>query len=190
MIEEPASYFDFDPVETPVETCEDVLAWMLENEEELYKRWPADVIYLMDGLAETIDYARGEFEPGATMDSRLAILKSLKSTERLIKEAMPDMKHWLRSPLNGVLAAVRDVMDAVTKETAAENANACAAAWLRSYTDDTGRTWRELKHIHLTNSRCYQAFVRRFPEETNPRWRLKQARAILERETAVSEEAS
>ena len=67
-----------------------------------------------------------------------------------------------------------------------------AVAWLRSYVDDTGRTWRELEpnQTHHANSPCFQAFTRAFPDEAEPKWQLKQARAILEQEAAVMQEVS
>jgi ParB/RepB/Spo0J family partition protein len=67
-----------------------------------------------------------------------------------------------------------------------------AVAWLRSYVDDTGRTWRELEpnQTHHANSPCFQAFTRAFPDEAEPKWQLKQARAVLEQEAAVMQEVS
>jgi hypothetical protein len=67
-----------------------------------------------------------------------------------------------------------------------------AVAWLRAYVDDTGRTWQDLEpnQTHHANSPCFQAFTRAFPDEAEPKWQLKQARAVLEREAAVVEEVS
>ncbi len=64
-----------------------------------------------------------------------------------------------------------------------------AVAWLRAYVDDTGRTWRDLEpnQTHHANSPCFQAFTRAFPDEAEPKWQLKQARAVLEQEAAVSD---
>lgn len=66
-----------------------------------------------------------------------------------------------------------------------------AVAWLRAYVDDTGRTWRDLEpnQTHHANSPCFQAFTRAFPDEAEPKWQLKQARAVLEQEAAVEVEA-
>lgn len=63
-----------------------------------------------------------------------------------------------------------------------------ATEWLRSYEDKDGRTWSDLtaSQTHHANSPCYQAFVAAFPAEPEPKWHLKQARARLERETAVT----
>lgn len=79
------------------------------------------------------------------------------------------------------------------KETAvpAPTNDTHAVAWLRAYVDDTGRTWRDLEpnQTHHANSPCFQAFTRAFPDEAEPKWQLKQARAVLEREAAVEVEA-
>lgn len=60
--------------------------------------------------------------------------------------------------------------------------------WLAAYTDDKGRTWRDLEdnQVHHANSPCYQAFVKEFPNVTDPKLYLKQALARLKRETAVA----
>jgi ParB/RepB/Spo0J family partition protein len=72
------------------------------------------------------------------------------------------------------------------------NGDSPAVAWLRAYVDDTGRTWQDLEpnQTHHANSPCFQAFTRAFPDEAEPKWQLKQARAVLEREAAVVEEVS
>ncbi len=64
------------------------------------------------------------------------------------------------------------------------------AAWLRNYEDDDGRRWQDLTDTQTwhKNSPCYQAFVKAFPGEDLARSALMDARAQLERETAVSEE--
>jgi hypothetical protein len=47
-----------------------------------------------------------------------------------------------------------------------------------------------LNQTHHANSPCFQAFTRAFPDEAEPKWQLKQARAVLEQEAAVVEEVS
>jgi len=81
---------------------------------------------------------------------------------------------------------------AVPDDTPAPANDNYAVAWLRSYVDDSGRTWQNLEpnQTHHANSPCFQAFTRAFPDEAEPKWQLKQARAILERETAVVQEVS
>lgn len=63
--------------------------------------------------------------------------------------------------------------------------------WLRAYVDDDGRTWKDLadNQVHHANSPCYQAFVKAFPDQTDPKLCLKQALARLRGETAVVEES-
>ena len=90
-----------------------------------------------------------------------------------------------RAPVFEDLIAQRQVETAVSPTT-----DNYAVAWLRSYVDDTGRTWRELEpnQTHHANSPCFQAFTRAYPDEAEPKWQLKQARAVLEQEVAVVEE--
>lgn len=59
-----------------------------------------------------------------------------------------------------------------------------ACEWLKAYTDHKGRTWRDLEdnQIHHANSPCYQAFVKEFPNLTDPKLYLKQAMYRLRRE--------
>jgi len=95
-----------------------------------------------------------------------------------------------RDPIFDDLIAQRQAATAVPDEAPANNNP--AVAWLRAYVDDSGRTWRDLEpnQTHRANSPCFQAFTRAFPDEAEPKWQLKQARAILEREAAVVQEAS
>jgi len=86
----------------------------------------------------------------------------------------------------------RGVKTAVAEPAAELTMSELAVAWLRSYVDDTGRTWRDLEpnQTHHANSPCFQAFTRAFPDEAEPKWQLKQARAVLEQEVAVMQEVS
>jgi len=53
--------------------------------------------------------------------------------------------------------------------------------WLRDYKDDKGRTWRDLEdsQVHHANSPCYQAYMRAFPGQVDPKFYLKQALSRL-----------
>jgi len=56
--------------------------------------------------------------------------------------------------------------------------------WLRDYEDDKGRTWQDLEEnqVHHANSPCYQAYVRAFPDQVDPKFYLKYALYRLQRE--------
>lgn len=76
-----------------------------------------------------------------------------------------------------------DALTAVERQT---QLNERAYYWLADYTDQWGRTWRELEpnQVHHANSPCYQAFVRQFLSDRDHKFALKSALARLAREDA------
>jgi hypothetical protein len=50
-------------------------------------------------------------------------------------------------------------------------------AWLRDYEDGMGRRWYDLEdtQVHHANSPCFQAYMKSFPGQTDPRYLLKRA---------------
>jgi hypothetical protein len=191
-----------------LDTCEEVHAWMEKNEDALMERWPADVTYLIDILAENIDAARGTC-PGAeqffTYDDMgftlphvretmavsksdggpAAILEDLKATGQMIVEIMSHMRkgEWTHASLSNVMVIVRDVMKEVAKAVAARNELDQQTAWLRSCLDRDGHC---VDDITMQQIYAYIGeFKTAFPEEGTPRYSLRMARRQLEKETTV-----
>lgn len=131
---------------------------------------------------------------GSVIFAERSLLDSLKSTEWLIEEMMiqTEAPSAMFFALNKVVMAVREAIQVAEAQEKSTAERKPAVDWLRSYQDKDGRLWSDLTpgQTHHANSPCYQAFVAAFPDEKEPKFLLKQARAHLERETAVSEEAS
>lgn len=194
-----------------LQTCEETHAWLGEHEETLMKQWPADVTYLIDILAESIDMAKGEF-PGTEPDltyaamgfslphvrkmmavskcdgTPSAILEDLKTTERMVMEIMSYVRagEWTHTSLSNVVVIVQDVMKEVAKAAAARNERVQQTAWLRSCLDRDGHSGAD---ITMQQIYAYTGeFMTAFPEDKTPRYSLRLARKQLEQETTVSEE--
>lgn len=118
---------------------------------------------------------------------------TLKTAIQLIEGLAADKSLGIEvvGPLARALGPLYDAEKALKETAVSTNDDNPAVAWLRSYEDTHGRSWHDLtpNQTHHVNSPCYQAFVAAFPDEKEPKLLLKQARAQLERETAVSEEA-
>lgn len=64
--------------------------------------------------------------------------------------------------------------------------------WLRDYEDGAGRRWHDLEdnQVHHANSPCYQAYVKAFPRQTDPKLLLKRALYRLRREAKEANETT
>lgn len=159
---------------------DDLRVWSVNSGEPVSK----NRLWQMIGELDTV-------VPGPPEENSLET--TLKTAIQLIEGLAADKSLGIEvvGPLARALGPLYDAEKALKATTVSTNDDNPAVAWLRSYEDTHGRSWHDLtpNQTHHVNSPCYQAFVAAFPDEKEPKLLLKQARAQLERETAVLEEA-